>query len=95
MFQKLKESLDVGLFLLGIALIAIAVLMGGLSMAQKVWLLSLASMTEFWLMKRVVYAEIAQSRRYPTTFWRKLAPGTLPFIVGAVALAYMLNLVYG
>lgn len=95
MFQKLKESLDVGLFLLGIALIAFALLIGSLSMAQKVWLLLLASMAEFWVMRRVVYAEIALSRRYPTTFWRRLAPGTLPFIVGAVALAYMLNLVYG
>lgn len=95
MFQKLKESLDVGLFLLGIALIAFALLIGSLSIAQKVWLLVLASMTEFWLMRRVVNAEIDQSHRYPTTLWRKLAPGTLPFIVGAVALAYMLNLVYG
>lgn len=95
MFQKLKDSLDMGLFMFGIALIALAMLTGSLSLVQKVWLLSLAAMTEFWLMRRVVFAEAALSIRYPRPLWRKLAPGTVPFIAGAFALGCMLNLVYG
>lgn len=94
MIQKLKESIDVVLLVIGIVLIVIALNAESTLLAQRMWLLLVAVVIEFALMRRLVIANIQNSRSASMSIWRKLAPGTLPLIAGMFALGAMLKMLY-
>lgn len=95
MLQKLKENIDALLFVFGIVLIVIALNAESMLLAQRMWLLLVAVVIEFWMMMRVVRVEIKIRRGLPSGFWKRLAPGTLPLIVGMYAIGNMYGLLLG